>query len=366
MSRRLLVLAAAVLAAAPVAADAADPGRWKLAQSDSVPLEYFQGLTHGTTGNVLFLGLFEGAYRTDRRLKEQARVAPSMYPADVAAIGFNHAGDPTSDTAEGGRFLIPMECYRPDMSPANTCGIGGFGVLDPTTLAWRYWVRLDQADIPKAMWAEVSPEGRLIWTSSGNDLLAYRTADIAAANAATSASSTPIKPVQRLTGVVPPSGITGAVFQDGRLLLSGESDGLLQVWSVDLTGATPSRLEIELPGVNAEPEGLDNLAMRGGLLHWLLSPLVADPTYGSGHSELLTFVPAGKDRLKIKAVRSGRDVIATVSTAYGALQGAVVRAGTKKATTAANGKARLRKVPKGAFTITASKPALRAAKKTVR
>lgn len=363
--RRLLALTAALLTFAP-AAHAADPGRWKLAEADKVPLEYFQGITHGATGNVLFVGVFEGAYRTDTHLKEQARVSPSLYPADVAAIGFNHAGDPTFDTAEGGRFLVPMECYRPNENPANTCGIGGFGVLDPMTLAWRYWVRLDQADIPKAMWAEVSPDGRLVWTSSGDDLLAYRTSDVAAANAASSASSAPIKPVQRLAGAVPPSGITGAVFHDGRLLLAGEDAGTLQVWSADLTGATADRLELELPGVRAESEGLDVLAMRGGLLHYLLSPLVADPTYGSGHSELLTFVPAADSGLVLRAARRGRDLAVTVRTRYGPVQGAVVRLGKRSAKTSAAGRVRLRKVPRGRFTVTAAKLELRTAKKTVR
>ena len=28
------------------------------------------------------------------------------------------------------------------------------------------------------MWAESSPDGELIWTSSGNDLLAYRSSDV--------------------------------------------------------------------------------------------------------------------------------------------------------------------------------------------
>ncbi len=62
-----------------------------------------------------------------------------------------------------------------------------------------------------------------------------------------------------------------------------------------MTGATAPLLELELPGVAAESEGLDVLDARGGLLHWLLSPFPPGgkkPTYGPGHSELLTFVAA--------------------------------------------------------------------------
>ena len=74
------------------------------------------------------------------------------------------------------------------------------------------------------MWAETSPDGKLIWTSSGNDLLAYRTSDVIAANQGPSGPA--IHSVRRLRNAVPPSGITGAVFgAHGRLYLAGEDDG---------------------------------------------------------------------------------------------------------------------------------------------
>lgn len=359
MSRRLLAPLAAALLIAP-AAHAADPGRWRLADAVQTPIDYFQGLTHGPQG-VFFVGPSKGAYRTDRALKEAARV-DDVYPPDVEAIGFNHVGDPTYDPSEGGRLLAPMECYHPELPQANTCGMGGFGVLDPQTLQWRYWVRLDQADIPKAMWAEISPDGRLVWTSSGNDLLAYATADITQAHAATGADAPPIHPVRRLAGAVPPSGVTGAVFVAGRLLLAGDVNGDLQIRSVDLTGRTPARLEAELPGVKAESEGLDLLDMRGGTLHWLLSPFVAGPTYGTGHTELLTFLPAADARLHVKAVRSGPGAVVTVTTVYGGrvhpVAGAEVRIAGKKVTTTAAGRARLARVARGAVRIRASKLAL--------
>jgi hypothetical protein len=360
--RALVAACAAVLVLVP-AASAADPGRWKLAQADALNIDYFQGLTHGPGGQVFFDGPAQGFYRTSTTFKQAAGVS-DIYPADLGAIGFNHAGDPTYDPSEGGRLLAPMECYHPDQQEANTCGIGGFGVLDPVTLAWRYWVRLDQADIPKAMWAEVSPDGQLVWTSSGNDLLAYRTADITAANAATGAGSPPIRPVQRLAGVVPPSGVTGAAFVSGRLFVAGAVGNLLQVRSVDLTGKTPTRTEIELPGVKAESEGLDLVDMRGGTLHWLLSPIVDgnDPTYGNGHTELLTFLPAAEARLHLKAVRSGRGAVITVTSVYSGrahtVAGAVVHAGAAKATTSAKGIARFKRVSSGAVAIRATKLAL--------
>ena len=54
-----------------------------------------------------------------------------------------------SGMCEGGRVLLPMECFTPGVG--NTCGTGAFGVADPATLAFRYYVKLDPADIPKAL-----------------------------------------------------------------------------------------------------------------------------------------------------------------------------------------------------------------------
>ena len=120
-------------------------------------------------------------------------------------------------------MLLPLECFVPGVG--NTCGTGSFGVADPSTLGFRYYVKLDPTQIKKAMWAETSPDGSLIWTSSGDDLLAYRSNQVTAANAAPSGPL--LQPVRRLVGAVPPSGVTGAVFSDGKLLLAGETGRLL-------------------------------------------------------------------------------------------------------------------------------------------
>ena len=143
--------------AAPGPAAAADPGRWRLAQADSVPLTYFQGLTHAANGEWFFDGLTVGLYRTDRDLRQNA-ANPDALAGDLAAQGFNHIGDPTWDAREGGRLLLPLECYVPGTpNGGNTCGRGAIAVADPATLKLRYAVALDPADIPKAMWAEAAP-----------------------------------------------------------------------------------------------------------------------------------------------------------------------------------------------------------------
>jgi hypothetical protein len=246
-------------------------------------------------------------------------------------------------------------------------------VADPATLRLRYAVALDRADIAKAMWAEVAPGGHVLWTSSGRDLLAYDTAAIAP-------GAGPPRPIARLAGAVPPSGITGAAFYRGRLLLAGDDAGALQVWSVDLTGASPPRLEIELPGVVAESEGLDVLDARGGVLHWLLSPIVPGrvPTYGSGHSELLTFVPATDAGLRVRAAPSriptarATTVTATVTARYAGrvhrVQGARVSAAGTHAVTGHDGTARLRlrRAHPGPVRLVATKQQLTAGSVTVR
>jgi hypothetical protein len=276
-----------VLLAAPAPADAVDPGRWVETGHSAVPPDYFQGVTSGPRKSLWFDGFFSGLYRTDFDLTELAR-APNVIPLAVLQTeGYNHIGDITWDRREGGRVLLPLECFF------TGCRTGAIGVADPETLEWRYYVKLDPAFIDKAMWAETSPNGKLLWTSSGsgNDLLAYDMDEITAANAGPGGPA--LKPVRRFVGAVPPSTITGATFYKGRLLVAGQRTGPFQVWSID-TADGSRRLEIEREIVG-ESEGLDIVKARGGILHWLIVPFQTrglPPTYGEGHSTLVHFVPA--------------------------------------------------------------------------
>jgi hypothetical protein len=273
------------------AAHAAAPERLRLTGTRSIPIEYFQGLTHSRAGTRFFDGIVAGLYRTDARLRERARVVDAL-PAPVrATYGFNHIGDITWDRAEGGRLILPLECFTPGApNGGNTCGQGGLGVADPRTLAFRYVVPLDPRDIAKAMGAEVSPDGRRVWTSNGPDLIAYRTADVNAANAL---AGVRIRPVVRLRRAVPPSGITGAAFLRGRLLLAGQATGPLQIWSVDVR--TGARRRLFSRRISGESEGLDATVTGRGLVRWIVTPFDPrgrPPTYGLGHNELLSLVPA--------------------------------------------------------------------------
>jgi hypothetical protein len=294
--RQVAAVALAALALAPSAARAVepprstpgpnDPGHWIETGFSPIPFEYYQGVTSAPDDDLYFDGFFLGLYRTDATLTEEARQNNEI-PADVATReGYNHIGDLSWDAAEGGRLLLPLECFVPGVG--NTCGTGSFAVADPATLAWRYYVKLDPADIKKAMWVESSPDGSLVWTSSGSDLLAYRSADIAAANAAPGGGL--LKPVRRLAGAVPPSGVTGASFYGGRLLLAGQdTEPFFQVWSVD-TNTGERRLEIERE-ISGESEGLDVFEGLGGVLHWQIGQITfgPPPTYGSGRTALVHF-----------------------------------------------------------------------------
>src|ERR1019366_9514162 len=104
-----------------------------------------------------------------------------------------------------------MECYN----GATRANPGAIGVADPAILAWEYEVKLDPATIKKAMWAAVAPNGKLVWTSSGNDLLAYSMADISPAHSWPTHAA--IKPVKTLKNAIPPSGVDGGAFYGGRL-----------------------------------------------------------------------------------------------------------------------------------------------------
>jgi hypothetical protein len=272
------------------ASDAAAAKRWRYTGHSSIRYEYFQGVASDPHKRLYFDGIFSGLYRTSAHLREQAR-NPNVIPSAVTATeGYNHIGDLSWDRAEGGRLLLPLECFQP--IGGNTCRTGSIAVADPHTLQWRYYLKLDPAFIDKAMWAEVSPDGKLVWTSSGSgrDLLAYRSADISAGNAAPAGPA--LKPVVRLVGKVPPSGITGATFYRGRLLLAGQGTGNFQVWSIDTRNGR-RRLEIER-FVVGESEGLDIVRTLGGLLQWQVTPLRTSgrfPTFGIGHSALMHFRP---------------------------------------------------------------------------
>src|SRR5262245_9935735 len=292
----VLATAATLLLSLSPPAVAQSAGRWLLTGASSVPSVYWQGLTSDPDErNLFFVGVFEGLWRTTPLLRQTAGVSNAIPPAVTQLEGYNHIGDPTWNPREGGRVLLPMECFTPGVG--NTCGTGAFGVAAPATLAFRYYVKLDPADIPKAMWAETSPNGSLIWTSSGDDLLAYRSRDVSEANRAPFGPL--IRPVRRLIGAVPPTGVTGAVFRRGRLLLSGEANGTYQVWAIN-TDTGGRRLELEMH-ICGESEGLDVIPTLGGRLHWLIGPF--DPgcqlTFGPS-SALLHFLPTpGRQRLQV-------------------------------------------------------------------
>jgi len=248
------------------ATTAAVPARaaWVQTNVTSIPTDYYQGIADDGAGHLFFDGPQHGGYRTDLALREQAR-NPDLIPPDQP---FNHIGDWTYDKAEGGRLILPLECYHPELGGnPNTCGMGAFGVADPATMTWRYRVVLDPAEIAKAMWAEISPDGKLIWTSSGNDLLAYAASDV---NAANGASGVPIHSVVRLPGAVPPGGITGAVFVDGGLFVASGVGSPLDVYSIDThTGARRHEIQLKVTG---ESEGLDYADALGGALQWQIQP----------------------------------------------------------------------------------------------
>jgi hypothetical protein len=291
----MLVVAAVLLMSPAAGAAAADPERWTPTGTTSLPLAYWQGVTVDPQRNFYFDGVVSGLYRTDPTLQETGRRDDAI-PASVRmGEGYNHIGDISWDASEGGRLLLPLECYYPgEPNGGNTCRTGSIGVADPQSLQWRYYVKLDPTEIRKAMWNEVSPDGELVWTSSGDDLLAYHTVDVAQANEAPAAA--PIHSVRRLVDAVPPSGITGATFVGGRLFVAGQGGGPFRIWSIDLTtGARVLESEREIVG---ESEGLATASVNGGTLQWLIPPFDPQgrpPTYGAGHSTLLSFRPGPPD-----------------------------------------------------------------------
>jgi hypothetical protein len=263
-TRRLAAAAAVALAmtlvlgttsgAAPVPKD---PGRWSLVSTTSLRIFYYQGMTHDIQGNFFFDGVDNGLFKTDSSLTQIAGTTPYI-PADVAARDkYNHIGAITYAQSTG--VILPMECYN----GTNCANTGAIGVANPATLAWEYEVKLNPATIKKAMWAAVSPNGKLLWTSSGNNLLAYPMADISPDHSWPTHAA--IKPVKTLKNAIPPSGVDGGAFYQNRLYLAGTVGNVHQVWSIDTSNGA-RRLEISRTIVG-EQEGIDFITQDQGKVH---------------------------------------------------------------------------------------------------
>ena len=378
MSNRLatLALALGLPLCAAVPASAGTAGDWIKTGRVTMPLNYFQGVTHDDKGNVYFDGVNVGLYRTDTKLKQEALNLDVIDPGAKENPGFNHIGDITWDEAEGGRIILPLECYDPSKSPANTCGIGGLGVADPDSLTWKYWVKLDPADIPKAMWAEVSPDGKQVWTSSGDDLLAYDTADVSRANAQPASADGPtIRPSRRIVGAVPPHGITGAVVIGPRLFLAGQDRDSFQISSIDLTSGNV-RVEIQ-ETISGESEGLDNFRGLGGSLHWMVMPIPQGgnpPSFERDKGSLITYKtdPTALDLVvtprSVKAGRRTRFSFRVSDDNGDPVKGATVKLLGSRAGTNSRGRASLTATaPKtGRYSASAAKKGLKTARAVVR
>jgi hypothetical protein len=286
LRKALAVVATCAAVLVPATAAQADkPPAWEYNGHSEILPEYFQGVTSDDEKNLYFAGPTVGLYRTDYELREEARL-PFAIPGPIFfGRGYSHIGDITWDRAEGGRILLPLECLN-----QMFCQRGAIGVSDPETLQWRYHVELDQSFIDKAMWAEASPNGKLLWTSSGSgdDLLAYDMSEINPANAWPDGPE--LQPVIRFEGAVPPNGITGATFYKHRLLLASARGQDFKVWSVDTSDG--SRELLISRTIVGESEGLDVVKALDGVLHWMVTPFQTaglPPTYGTGHSALLHF-----------------------------------------------------------------------------
>jgi hypothetical protein len=279
---RLIVTSgvATVLAAAHIpAAFAADPSRWDKGPTTITSRYYSQGITFDPKARTFYLDGNTGLYRATAYVHKTGGVSNVIPSPVTSAEGYNHLGDMTFDPAGGGRLLLPLECYykgRPN--GGNTCQTGSIAVADPASLSWRYHVKLDPAYIKKAMWAEVSPDGRWMWTSSGKNLLAYSAAEVNPANAAPAGQKLVPKWLAR---VLPVPGVSGATFLGGRLFLALNRGTYSEVvsYGIDTTGPAPvfvdgPRPEIEMKktDVRNEMEGLATAGALNGELYWQIRP----------------------------------------------------------------------------------------------
>ena len=271
---------------------------WNLNGTSSASVAYNQGITFQAPGTFFFDGVSSTSnsalYRTTSTL---SRTASNLAVIPPTKEGYNHAGDLSFDPV-GGRLLLPLECYYPSSSPSNTCGSGAFGVVDPMTLSFLYYVRLWTPQIQKAMWAEITPDGRWIFTSSGTHLLAYKAADVNQQRADNQRAGVWGGLGGTDLGAVLPTGnVTGGAFYVDplsgvlRLLVALDRGGSFQVVSYG-TGTDPSGAPVLLSSTptlettvvqsssNSESEGLaitgalNGSYPLGGVLHWQMLPSI--------------------------------------------------------------------------------------------
>jgi hypothetical protein len=279
---------------------------------------------------------------------------------------YNHIGDIAWDAGEGGRLLLPLESYAPFEADQNPGKTGGVGVMDPATLKWRYYVKLDPAEIPKAQWFATDAPRGLLWTVSGSDLLAYNIADVNPASAAPAGAV--IHSVRTIPGAVP-NGAGGAVVLNGRIYLSTQVGEVDQVVSIE-PGTGASRVEVELPG-KLEAEGMEIGPYLGGSLHWELVP-----GGGLSSTQLIDLVPQGaplRVSLSKPRVRSGAKAVLTATVNVAAmgqripLAGVQVRLGGRTVTTGEDGRAKLKvKLTRGSYKAQAFFKGLRTGSKRLR
>ncbi len=291
---------------------------WRLAGTTTTSVAYNEGVTFDQrSGDFFFAGVSStsnsGLYRTDSRLSLQAA---NLAVIPQTAQGYNHVGDLSFDSNNVSstntgkpRLLLPLECYYPNKTPSNTCGSGAFGVADPTSLKFLYYVRLWTPQIQKAMWDEITPDGRWIFTSSGTHLLAYdaskvnkQTADNQLAGVWGGISATD------LGAVLPTADVTGGAFYVDpasgtlRLLLALNRGTYFQVISYGIATAsngapallssTPTtEITVTKSSSNNESEGLavtgsfDGSYPLGGAVHWQTLPNI------KLHSRILNYIP---------------------------------------------------------------------------
>jgi hypothetical protein len=283
----LLVLATCV-AAAP--ARAADPGRWRVTGTPRCRSSITRASPSIPRATSTSTASSSGSTGPTPSFTETARTADVIPPDVHASEGYNHIGDISFGPRGGRPRPAAARVLRPNgPNGGNPCLHGSIGVADPGTLQWRYHVKLDPAEIP-----EGDVERGLARRHAGVDLEPRRPARLPARR--TSRAPTPLRRTRRSTrcgglkGAVPPTGITGATFVDGRMFVAGQDGKTFRVYSIDL--ATGSReLEIERTIVG-ESEGLVTVAAKGRTLGWLIQPFNPEgnpPTYSPDHATLVSF-----------------------------------------------------------------------------
>ena len=263
---------------------------------DVAPARLLAGRHRRPGAQPLLRRLVSGLYRTDPALRETGRTDDVIPPSVRMGEGYNHIGDISWDAGEGGRLLLPLECYYPgEPNGGNTCGTGSIGVADPRTLQWRYYVKLDPDRDP-----EGDVERGVARRRAGLDLRRRRPPRLPqrGRRAGERGARRDPDPFRAAPGRGRPAERHHRRHLRRRAAVRRRAGPAARSGSGRSTSRRARGCSRPSARSRASRRASATASVNGGTLQWLIPPFDPQgrpPTYGAGHSTLLSLRPGPPD-----------------------------------------------------------------------